>query len=193
MLLGTVPPGYEVVRSARLRLKGEPVPKPSVRVVRKGKRTMRFFGSTKTQQQRYESWKVTTAAQADAQLREQCWVMPRTRGRADVGETVPLQVICNVILPRPAYAFQRRGSASGPLKFPVCRYLVDARPDIDNYYKALYDILTGIAWEDDGMVAAPVGFKWAAAITDLTTRQTEQPGYDLTIRELRWAGTTAQD
>lgn len=69
---------------------------------------------------------------------------------------------------------------------PMPRYLSDKKPDEDNYKKAIYDALTGVAWVDDGQVAKSNFSKWHAA-------GGEQPHTVISIQPIRVAETPREE
>lgn len=72
--------------------------------------------------------------------------------RYDAGTAV--SVHCNVCVPVPiSWPRKRREEALMGCEYP------QAKPDIDNVFKAVLDALTGLAWDDDKQVAVIVGTK----------------------------------
>lgn len=71
---------------------------------------------------------------------------------ADMIAEGPVEMTVDLTLPRPK-RLMRRKDVDSPVP-------CDRRPDIDNHLKAIMDGLQGVAFADDGQVAAVLVRKW---------------------------------
>ena len=68
--------------------------------------------------------------------------------------TSPLRVNVRFVFPRPKNKVWKNK--------PMLPYYHDAKPDIDNCCKALWDCLNGVVWEDDSQIAVCTAVKVVA-------------------------------